>query len=110
MAAARLPERSGKAACTASPDGLELHTAMCRDGRTRERKVALDGRRHCRTIALPQRGTPFDVGEEERDSAGGKFGHDPLQTLGWTWCGPIVARECCAHAAGSPMLHSHDPA
>jgi len=37
-------------------------------------------------------GAGLDVSEEESDGAAGEIGHDPLQTLGWTWFYPIVAR------------------
>src|SRR3954463_9736570 len=37
-------------------------------------------------------GVGFDVSEEEGDGAAGTIAHDPLQTLGWTWFYPIVAR------------------
>ena len=39
----------------------------------------------------------LDVREEEGDGAGGKIRHEPLQTHGWSWCCPIVARESYAH-------------
>jgi hypothetical protein len=45
-------------------------------------------------IPLPERGTAFDVGEEEGDSAGGEIGLDPFQTLRWTWYCSILARDC----------------
>src|SRR5829696_4817048 len=52
----------------------------------------LDGFRHGLPIPLPQRGAALDVGEEESDGPRWEIGHDPLQSLGLTWCCPIVAR------------------
>jgi hypothetical protein len=37
-------------------------------------------------------GAGLEVSEEEVDGAAGTIAHDPLQTLGWTWFYPIVAR------------------
>ena len=46
--------------------------------------VPIDSGTHGGPIPLPARGAARDVGEEERDGAGGKIGHDPFQTLGWS--------------------------
>jgi hypothetical protein len=37
--------------------------------------VASNSRRHRRTISLPQRGAPFNVGKEESDGAGRQLRH-----------------------------------
>ena len=71
------------------------------DSRIEQSDVALDGRGHRRPVPLPERGAALDVGEEEGDGTGGEIGHDPLQTLGGTWCVPIVARGHGDHARGS---------
>src|SRR3954447_15246155 len=69
----------------------EERAAVPLNGGSQERQMACDSRRHRDLVPLPERGTALDVGEEEGDGAGGKIGHEPLQTLGWTWCCPIVA-------------------
>ena len=55
--------------------------------------MACDSRGHRHLVLLPERGAALDIGEEEGDGAGGEIGHDPLQTLGGTWCCSIVAWE-----------------
>ena len=79
------------------------------DGRPQEVEVALDRGRHRRPVPLPERGAALDVGEEEGDGAGGEIGHDPLQTLGWMWYCPIVARRYRSQAGDSLSHHSIDP-
>ena len=70
--------------------------------------VTVDSRCH-RRPAAPALGAPLDVGEEEGDGAAGQVRHHPLQTLGGTWCCPIVACEYRGHARDSPTHHSNDP-
>jgi hypothetical protein len=48
---------------------------------------------HIAVESRSQSGAALDVGEEEGHGAGWEIGHDPLQSLGGTWCCPIVARE-----------------
>src|SRR5215212_7682617 len=51
----------------------------------------------------------LDVREEEGDGTAGEIGHARLQTLGWTWCCPIVARRYHNHARGSSNHYLNDP-
>src|SRR5918998_6688314 len=84
-------------------DGLEIDAAVGFEDRIEQANVTPDSSGHRLAVPLPERGAAFDVGDEQGDGTAGEIGHDPLQTLGGTWCWPIVAREYCAHARGSPM-------
>jgi hypothetical protein len=74
------------------PDGLVVDAPMGINRCVEESDMALDGDGHRSRVPLPERGTSLDIGEEERDGAAGKIGHDLFQILSWTWCLPIVAR------------------
>ena len=46
------------------------------------------------------------VGEEEGNGAGGEIGHDPLQTLGWTWTSFNSIVACAASTVGESGGHA----
>src|SRR5829696_5586015 len=71
--------------------------------------MAGDRSGHRLPVPLPEGGAAFDVGEEEGDGAAGKIGHEPLQTLGWQWSGPIVARGHRSQTRGTSNHHANDP-
>jgi hypothetical protein len=75
----------------AIPDDLEYNAIVRRNTFAQQLKVVLDRTCHCCPVALPERGTPLDVGEEEGDGAGGQVGHGSFQTLSWMSFCPIVA-------------------
>jgi hypothetical protein len=63
-------------------DRLKVDAVIGCDGRVEHCEMALNGSSHRSPIPLPERSATFDVSKEEGDGAGGKIGHDPLQTLG----------------------------
>ena len=83
--------RRGEGGLGAIADGLVEDPVVGGNQTLQDGQLPIDRLPHGGPIPLPERGTALDVGEEEGDGAGGKIGHDPLQTLGWTWCCPIVA-------------------
>src|SRR5215212_4482770 len=59
------------------PNRLEEDAILSGDGFAQEREVAIDRSRHGLAGPLPERGTAFDIREEEGDGAAGKRGHRP---------------------------------
>src|SRR5215212_10276208 len=74
-------------------DGLVEDSAMALDRATQDVEMVFDSLCHRLPVSLPALGRALDVGEEKGDGPRWELGHDPLQSLGCTWCCPIVARE-----------------
>ena len=91
----------GKRGLHCVADRLEVDAAMGRDGRIQKREMALNGRRHCRPVPLPELGAALDVGEEEGDGAARQVSHWPFPSvLPRTRLVTIVARAICDYEQG----------
>jgi hypothetical protein len=66
------------------PNDLETGATVSLNRRVKEHKVACHDLGHRGAVSFPKRRAPLDIGEQKGDGAGGKIGHDPLQTRGWT--------------------------
>jgi hypothetical protein len=60
-------------------------------------------------LPLRHRRDEHDLGEKKSHGAVGEIGHHPLQSLGWSWCLPIVARGHGGQARDSPTHYATDP-
>jgi hypothetical protein len=73
--------RSGESCLEAIADSLEVNAPEPIDRRVEQGQVARDPCRHRNPIPLPERGTPFDVGEQEGDGAAGQIAHLAILVL-----------------------------
>jgi hypothetical protein len=83
----------GKGGLDGIADNFEEDAIVSLDRCPQEAVMALDRSRHRLPVSLPERSAALDVGEQEGYCATGEIGHEPLQTLGWSWCLPIVAPD-----------------
>ena len=59
-------------------NGLDVDAVMGLNGRVEQSDVTRHRGRHRLAIPFPERGTAFDIGEQEGDGPRGEIGHDPI--------------------------------